>query len=95
MTIKMSISGEEMALATGLLAQIASDFANSGDENDEAKAERAKMTESFQQSASYLLSMLAGSIGGKDQALALIQEVMVAFGDGQSEENDSDEDDEY
>lgn len=80
--IHSNVGMHEMALVCGLLSQMAKDFAEGTDEDEGAKADRANMSASFIETARYIVAMLAGHLGGQDQALAVIQQVMEAFGEG-------------
>ena len=96
--IQSNVSMQEMSLVCGWLAQMAKDFSEGTDESEGAKEDRARMRASFIETARYIVAMFAGHVGGNDQALVLIQQVMAAYGDSQIEygydEDDEDEDDE-
>jgi len=94
--IQSNVTMQEMALTCGWLAQMTKDFSEGTDESEGAKEDRAKMSASFIETARYIVAMLAGHVGGNDQALAMIQQTMVAYAAGMSEEGEpyTDEEDE-
>ena len=90
--IQSNVDMHEMALTCGWLAQMAKDFSQGTDENEGAKEDRAKMSASFIETARYIVAMLAGHLGGVNEAMAFIQQVMNEYA-AQNAEGDEDSED--